>query len=427
VLATVIGLMLGLSSRAPVETGKSVATVWLNETARGSVSYCSGDDVSKTQGRSVDDFNQSPSSGTAKAVFNGEFDADADGQRDKYRDALRDGDCDVLYLDVAYMAEFASEGLLYDMTPYLREDEREQKFDEQMMQTVRYDERLWGVPKQLDGGVLFYRADQVRTPPSTWQELFAAAVPSGSEEPPGLRLPLEGYEGLTVVLLELAYAAGADPIVRDEKFANIEQPEVLEVLKTLRDAMRDRAVPQAGTDQLERGTLGVFRIGRARFLRNWVYAEAPIKNVKGDLEDISKRIDIVALPPWKEGRRSTGVLGGHNLVIPVTAKNPSGALHLIRFLTDPEQMRRDAREGSLAPPLRRWRRDQAIKGSAALRALARTTLRPRPLIRQYHEVSAAIHTSVSSLLDWGDASPPSDETIETTLEEMQKAVQDKLK
>ena len=66
---------------------------------------------------------------------------------------IEKGQCDVVYLDVIYMPEFASKGLLRDMSEYLDSREGAEIYDDRMMRTVAYEDKLWGVPKQLDGGV----------------------------------------------------------------------------------------------------------------------------------------------------------------------------------------------------------------------------------------------------------------------------------
>ncbi len=415
VAVVLVGLLAGWLTRGPDGV---VDLAWLKDQASGKVRYCSGEDVSKTQQRSVEDFQRSRESGSATATLNDNFSADANTQHQRYLDAVRSGRCDVVYLDVAYVPEFAARGLLLEMTPYLHDENRQARFDDEMLQTVAYDGRQWGVPKQLDGGVLFYRDSAER--PETWEDVFKQAVPGDDREKPGLRLTLDGYEGLTVTLLELAYAAGAVPIVSQDGVAHINQPEMLEVLEKLRDAIDHRALPpKAVTRQKERGTLGVFRFGNAKYMRNWVYADVFVRKAR-------TRATVRSLPPWTAGGSSTGVLGGHDLVIPRSAKNPAAALHLIRFLTTQEQLERDAREGDLAPPLQSWEENPAVTQSRALLELAKTDLIARPIIPQYYEISRVISTEVSKRLKFGDDPPPSRKTLDDLLTAIQAKVTEKL-
>jgi multiple sugar transport system substrate-binding protein len=417
VMLVVVGAFIALTH----SSSNAVSLDWLKDTAGGEVRYCSGPDVSGTQRRSVEDFNKNPPD-NKRAVPVFDAPADADGQRAWFHEAMDSGRCDIAYMDVAYMPEFADEDLLYDMTPYLHEHGLEQQFDDTMMQTVRYKGALWGVPKQLDGGVLFYRHRRVTTLPSSWQDVFQQSAAASNADLPGLRLPLDQYEGFTVVLLELAYAAGADPIVSDDGEARVNQPQVLEALKMLRDAVTQHALPLSSFRSKERGTLAVFRRGRAKFLRAWVYAAASIPEEAKDsrvLAQIAQRIKAISLPPWEGGRR-LGVLGGHDLVIPRSAKNHEGALQLIRFLTSRPQLIRDAELGSLAPPVAGWQREDAVNDNQALNALAATPLVLRPQIPQYARVSAEIGNSLSSLLQ--GAGGATDNDLEQALRDIQDRV-----
>jgi len=406
---------------------------WLDDAASGKVVYCSGEDVSGSQQRSVADFNTSPEHGTAHAVLADDIPPKADRQRAEYLKRIRSHDCDVVYLDVIYTPEFASTDLLYDVTPYLQRDDLASSFDSKMITTATYGGKLWGVPKQLDAGLLYYRRDKVRRAPPTWSALVEAARP-GRGELPGLRLQLDAYEGLTVTFLELAYAAGADPIVSDDgKTANLDQDATRKALELLHHAIAIRAVPRSVTRLTEENSLKLFSLGRARFLRGWPYVEARLKAdaehaVQTDSPSAQARrntvynLGVEALPPWTEGGRRVAILGGHNLVIPRTAKNPEGALHLIRFLTSEQQILRDAKEASLAPVLPDLRDRSAVRASPALMSVQDNDLRLRPAIASYWRVSRAISTALRRILSSGQGN----DTLPGELQDLQVDVQREL-
>jgi len=205
------GWLIG-SSVTGDDGGTVVAAAWADEPPTGTVRYCGMDDGSGTVRRSVSDYHRR-FAGARVALVESPRDAD-DGRPDPdlRRLAGGSGECDVISLDVIHMAELASKDLLYEMTPYLQAHDRGDGFNAQMMETVRYEGKLWGVPKQLDVGVLYYRADRVRAPAS-WRDVYRQSAAQGAARRPGLRLQAGSSEGLTVVLLELAYAAGARPIV----------------------------------------------------------------------------------------------------------------------------------------------------------------------------------------------------------------------
>lgn len=383
--------------------GDEVDPGWLGKEPEGKIVYCSGEDVSESQRRSVEDYNDSEDSGESKATLVDDFGSSetADGQRREYLKRLEVGQCDVVYLDVIYMSEFADKKLLRDMTRYLDGIDAEDQFDDKMMRTVAHEGKRWGVPKHLDGGLIYFRTDRGDAPAS-WHEILTRAVP-GAGERPGLRFQLDAYEGLTVVFLELAYAAGADSIVsEDGKTANIDQPETLAALNFMRAAIRRRAVPRAVTRQGDAGSFYAFSTGRATYLRSWPYVETLLRveaqRAKADGSGTAaargrtaENHGVAPLPPWTPGGRRVGILGGHNLVIPRSAKNPEGALHLIRFLTGEKQILEDARTASLAPVLTELWREPEVRADPALSAVNDLELELRPVIANYAQISQKIY------------------------------------
>jgi len=404
---------------------------WLEDDATGDVIYCSGEDVSGSQRRSVEDFNDSSEGGTAEArlVDNFASSPTAEGQRREYLDRIEKAQCDVVYLDVIYMAEFASKGLLRDMSEYLDSRDGAEIFDDRMMRTVAYDDKLWGVPKQLDGGVIFFRNDAEERPAS-WQDILVRARPQPGQKP-GLRLQLDAYEGLTVVFLELAFAAGAKPIVSDDgETANVDQAQALAALRFMRDAIRTQAVPGSVTRLGDEGSFYTFSSGRARFLRSWPYVqprflrEAQLADARGNATaparfKTARNLGVAPLPPWQAGGPSVGVLGGHNLVIPRSSKNPEAALRLVDFLTSSEQILRDARTASLAPVLSDAWRDPEIQANPALSAVNDMELRLRPVLPTYAQVSEAIYTTLRRVL----RTQQSDASLEQALKNIDDDVQ----
>ena len=74
-----------------------------------------------------------------------EFPASADEQRTQFvqRQEAKAGDCDVFRSDVIWTAEFASQGWLYDLTPYI--EDRKDEFIQPSIDTATYEGKIWGV------------------------------------------------------------------------------------------------------------------------------------------------------------------------------------------------------------------------------------------------------------------------------------------
>jgi len=410
----------------------AVKLSWLQQSASGDIRYCTGEDISHSQQKSVDDFNAHSQGGPqAKLV---QTTTTADVAHDEYVGILgqkQQDQCDVVYLDVIYMPEFAEKRLIYDMGPYLRQGDppRIAAFDAAMAKTVRYDGRLWGVPKQLDAGVLFMRTDMGLRKPTSWNDLFELSRPKRPGELPRLRFQSAGYEGLTVVFLELAYSAGAKPIISDDgKRADIDQEPAIEALEAMRRAI-GRSVPEGAINQGDKGSLNVFERGRALYMRSWPFAAARIHNDADTAEEdkavyaprrrqVAENFKVLPLPPWRPDGESVGILGGHNLVIASNAHNPRGALQLIDFLTSFDQVSQDARDFAQYPVLERVASDPAVKNET-LQAIKATRIVPRPVIANYAEVSRIISDGLNEALKEGYP-------IRSALAAIEKAVQEKL-
>ena len=426
----IVALGIWLTLRSDPDPAKSVKVSWLATPAKGEIRYCTGEDISHSQRASVEDFNRSQG-GSAEAVLV-ETTTTADAAHDEYVQLLgkdQQNQCDVVYLDVIYMPEFADKRLIYEMSPYLRQDNRLAGFNEAMAETVRYDHGLWGVPKQLDAGVLFMRTDRGLREPSSWNDLFELSRPQSRDELPRLRFQSAGYEGLTVVFLELAYSAGARPIITaDGKRADIDQEKTIEALQAMRHAI-GRSVPKRSINQADKGSLNVFERGRALYMRSWPFAAARIHSDAKAAERqratyaaqrrrVAENFKVVPLPPWQPGGEHVGILGGHDLVIAGNAHNPRGALQLIDFLTGFEQVRQDAREFAQYPVLKGVADDPDVKNET-LSAIKRTRIEPRPIIANYAEVSRIISDGLREALQGG-------KPIRATLAAIERAVQKKL-
>lgn len=335
----------------------------------------------------------------------------ADKAHDQWVRLVENGkdDCDVIALDVIHMPEFAAGHLLYDMTPYLEQHDRRADFDPRMLATVKRAGRLWGVPSSIDVGVLYYRTDKVPRPPRSWQQVYEQARPRPPDNLPGLRIQVGPYEGLTVVLLELAYAAGAEPIIsEDGKTANLQQPQVLEALEFLRNAIHDRVIPTK--DQLDTSNLERYTLGRARFLRGWPFVAAALRKARegaGTGSTLRTRrarrraavnTAIAPLPPWTSEGRSVGILGGHDLVIPRSAPHPSAALRLIDFLTSEDQVRIGVEKDSQIPVRSDLAEEFSIGNRKLLDAINATHVVARPPIPQYADVSTIISCRVADII-----------------------------
>jgi multiple sugar transport system substrate-binding protein len=410
------------ASVAPRSTDAKVIDLGLLGDAQGRVNYCTGKDVAKNSDgtlyqhqKAVVDFNaRFRPRLTAKLI---QFPEEAPLQYAKFSryQRQRSGACDVFYSDVIWTADFASKRWLYDLSPYVRP--RLDGFVPAMREAARFDNRLWGVPKQADAALLYYNTDTVKEPPATWQQLYELA-----SEGRGTRFRTQGLasEALTVAFLELAYAAGAKDIITLDHKANIDQTAALDALQLMVSGIKTRAVPRNIVNQAEEKSIWAFGRGRADLMRNWPYAYT-LLNDRRTYPDVAGHFAVAPLPTWNNGPPAS-VLGGHLLVISAFSKNPGAALKLVDFLSSPRAMKQDATEFGLAPVRVSLYSDPEVQNALPFFADLKDALdsaQVRPVTPNYQAVSDAISMNVNRALQ-GSLDPR--EALATANDAMQQAL-----
>jgi multiple sugar transport system substrate-binding protein len=392
--------------------------------AEGTVTYCTGKDMVTSRGGEMHQHE------TAVKGFNDKFGPNLHANLVQFSDEApqqyeqfsrlqraRSDDCDVFYSDVTWTADFANNGWLFDLSPYVKP--RLNRFVPAMRDAAIFDDRIWGVPQQADAGLLFYNTDSVKEPPTTWRQLYREAA-----EGRGKRFRYQGldYEGLTVNFLELAYAAGAEDIITPKGKANLTQYPALVALQFMAEGVKNGVVPYDVVNQKEVASLYAFGHGRADFMRNWPFANAALDNPE-KFPHVAGHVGVAPLPSW-EGHAPVSVLGGHILVISAFSKNPAAALQLVDYLSSAEVIKQDATDFSLAPPLVDLWKDPEVQKALPAYADLRSAIfnaKSRPVTPNYSEVSAAISKNVNRALR-GSLDPQT--ALATANDEIQQALAD---
>ena len=176
--------------------------------ATGDVTFCAGKDTTGGYQDAVDRFNKRYADQGLKAKLL-EFPEGSDNQREQAIQRLeaRSSECDVIQADIIWVAEFASQHWMMDMTSYI--EGRKDEFIPSTLAPNQYDGHYWAAPQVTGAGLLYRRTDQVPEPPATWQDLYREAA-----DHDGMSFQGAAYEGLTCNFLELAFAAGGRVAVR---------------------------------------------------------------------------------------------------------------------------------------------------------------------------------------------------------------------
>lgn len=377
--------------------------------AKGNVTVCMGKDTGGDVTAAIKAFNAQNNGVKAKIL---EFSTSADEQRQQFvqRQEAKSGECDVFSADVIWTAEFASQKWLYDLSPYI--DTRRDEVIPATLETATFDGKVWGMPQQTDAGFLYYRTDQVKTKPTTWQQVYADA-----DSKNGIVYQGAPYEGLTCNYLELAFAAGGQVLSDDGKKSVINSPANVKALKLMADAVKSGVAARGVTTYLEEESRRYFESGKATYMRNWPYAYALGEKAKA----IKGKFDVMPFPSF-EGGGKAGILGGHNQVVSVYSKNPGGALKWIDYITGKENQKRQLLDFSQSSTLVATYDDPDIQKKYAFATQLRDAIsqaKSRPVSPVYPQVSQAIYKNVNAALS-GKVTP--EQALQTAQSEMDKAL-----
>jgi multiple sugar transport system substrate-binding protein len=365
------------------------------DSAKGTVTYCQGKDTSGNAHYMIQQFNKKYGP-NLKAKLT-EFPASADEQRNQFiqRQQAKSGDCDVFSSDVIWTAEFASQKWLYDLTPYM--NQKKSEYLQAPIQTATYEGKIWGAPESSDSAFIYYRTDKIKTPPTTWQQVYQQAQQNG-----GIVYQGAAYEGLTCDFLELLFAAGGTVLNDDQSKSTINSPQAVKALQFMVDGIKNGAAPKAVTTYMEPESLTAFQTGKYAFMRNWPYAYA----LNEKAAKVKGKFKVMPFPTF-EGGGKAGILGGHNSVISAYSKNPGAALKLIQFIGSPEIQRAYASQFSLTPVRNDVYDDPAVKKALPFAAELKTAVeqaKARPVSPVYPQISQAIYKNVNAALA-GQQSP----------------------
>jgi multiple sugar transport system substrate-binding protein len=382
------------------------------QSAKGSVTYCTGKDTTGETKEWSKRFNAKyKAQGLKVKVL--EFPASADAQRQQFvqRQEAKAGDCDVFRSDVIWTAEFASQGWLYDMTPYV--NRIKDRLLAPSLETATYEGKIWGVPSYTNAALLYYRKDKVAQAPTTWQDVYKEAASNG-----GIVFQGAPYEGLTCDWLELAFAAGGSVLSKDGKKATIDSPQNVAATKLMADAVKSGAAPKSVSTYMEPESLSAWQTGKHAFMRNWPYAYG----ISQDTDKLKGKFDVAPLPEYEGGGRAS-ILGGGNSVISRFSKNPGGALAVVDFLASQDWQTTLTAEFSQMSPFKATYDQPSVKKALPFATEIRQAIeqaRARPVSPVYPQISQAIYRNVNDALT-GRTSP--EQAMKRAQSDIERALQ----
>jgi multiple sugar transport system substrate-binding protein len=246
-------------------------------------------------------------------------------------------DPDILQLDVVWTAEFAAAGWILPLDRFHPDTA---SFFRTTIAANRWRDSLFAMPWFVDVGMLYWRTDLMRSPPTTFKQLVSSAQRARQEHglPYGLVWQGARYEGLVTTFLEYLGAYGGQILEGGRVVVNSEAGR--RALNEMRDEIyRDGVVPQAVLTWHEEESRFAFQNGETAFMRNWPYAYGLMQD--SSESKVKGKFSVAAMPA-APGGSPAAALGGQQLAINRHTEYPDAAWAVIDYLTQPEQMRERA-------------------------------------------------------------------------------------
>ena len=210
------------------------------------------------------------------------------------------------------------------------------------LELARIGGELYGVPRNLDVKLLYFRTDLLPEPPSSWEDLLEEAARLRSGDLYGFAFP--GKEsGLFGHFFELHAMHGGEmfeengpPVPRMNDEAGL---WALGLLKDLCARAAPEETPRWHYDEVA----ACFREGKAAMSTDWPGGFYTYENP--DESAVAGRYSVALYPEGRTGRSIYS--GSHTFAIPATVRDRPAAVELLRFLTSRESQAFEARLGTL--------------------------------------------------------------------------------
>ncbi|SCE86264.1 carbohydrate ABC transporter substrate-binding protein, CUT1 family [Micromonospora haikouensis] len=342
----------------------------------------------------------------------------ADDQRVQLVRRLAAGDTgmDVLGLDVTWTQEFASADWIREWTGQDRA-EVEGGTLAGPLDTARYQDKLYGAPKNTNVQLLWYRTDLVPDAPKTWDDMIKQAQDLKARGKPYQVLTMGAqYEGLVVLYNTLAESAGGKILSDDGKQAVMDAGTVT-ALDQLRRFATSGVTSPSFSNATEDPVRLEFQSGKGAFQVNWPFVYPALQEADPEL---AKKVKWARIPGIDADTPSKVTIGGVNLAVSAYSTHPAESFEAARCLRNAENQKFSAVNDGVPPTIERVYDDPEMAEAYPMKETILEELKEpatRPLTPAYQSIS----TVMSAIL-----SPPSAIRPEQTADELRDAIADAL-
>lgn len=377
-----------------------------------------------------------------------------------------DGTLDLMALDVVWTAEFAEAGWVIPLSDDPSGAAEADANDDTLpgpLATAKWKGKLFAAPVTTNTQLLWYRADLVSPPPSTWDGLLAEASRLAAEGGPSwIAVQAKQYEGLVVWFNTLLESAGGQVLSEDGKTVTLtDTPEHRAATVKALQLIKSVATAQGADPSVTQTDEGTARLaleqGKAALEVNWpfVFASMLENGVKGGVPflplnenpdlagsinevgtfspsddqfnaafDASKEVfGFAPYPGVTPDVPARVTLGGLNLAVAKTTRHPAQAFEAIRCIRNLSNQKYTSIEGGLPAVRTSLYSDPQFQQKYPQYAIIRdqlTNAAVRPATPNYQAVSTRISATLAPVTGIDP-----ERTADELAEQVQKAIDGK--
>ena len=230
---------------------------------------------------------------------------------------------DVGTMGLTWGTEFGSKGQMTDLRKAHGADLEVLKsaIFPSIWEATEYRGAVYGVPYDMSLQLMYYRKDQVPTPPATWDEMVALLVRLAPKKQ-GLLMDWGSMDWIGFA--PFLWQAGGDYYNADHTESLIDRPEAVKALTYYADLYRKYDVPKAGQGVAQGMRSGAFPIGISG---NWLINSLPV-----DAPELTGKWAIAPLLAGPSGKH-TGFIGGRAMGVFAHSTMQEEGWAFIKFLS----------------------------------------------------------------------------------------------
>ncbi|MGL5859657.1 MAG: ABC transporter substrate-binding protein [Phycicoccus sp.] len=342
--------------------------------------------------------------------------SDADGQREQFvrRLAARDSGLDLLGMDVTWTAEFAEAEWIREVPAEIAEQGTADTL-EPTIETARWEDKLYAIPKHTNVQLLWYRKSLVPDPPTTWDEVLEQAEQLKADgEPYVVGLTAAQYEGYVVGFNTILSSLGGTLVNEDSTRTTVDDRTV-QALSILQRLARSGLASASLSNSQEPEVFAQLQNSEAAFAINWPYTLSAMRTAN---PEVASDLGFTRLPRFDGSQDARATLGGMNYAVSRYSEHPDEAWDAALCLRSPEHQLATALEAGdppVAPSVYDNPEFQEAYPMYEDMLAELDTAVPRPITPLYQNISTIVSTTLS---------PPAQIDPERTAEELRTSIQD---